>query len=127
MHVSACFHPGFHAIDLGRVLKYSFQIRRIENYDVHRKMFDTINLAFTKKGTFLYNENKIGFFFKKGCFIGPKISDFGPESAQRGCFPSLGASVVYVFDRAANICVRTEVAAQQGLFEDQFWYHSNDV
>ena len=31
-----------------RVFKYSFQIRRNEKYDVHRKMFDTLNFAFTK-------------------------------------------------------------------------------
>ena len=26
--VSACFHPGFHTLNMGRVFKYSFQIRR---------------------------------------------------------------------------------------------------
>ena len=37
LHVSACFHSGFHTLDLGRVLQFSFQIRRNEKYDVHGK------------------------------------------------------------------------------------------
>ena len=37
LHVSACFHPGFHTLNLGRVSKYSFQIRHNEKYDVRRK------------------------------------------------------------------------------------------
>ena len=67
-------------------------------------MFDTINIAFTKRYFILYNENKIAFCFKKGCFIGPKNQRFRLkkgcfsrlESAKGGYFSSLGTSVVYV-------------------------------
>ena len=54
LHVSACFHSGFHTVDLERVFKYSFQIRRNEKYDVHGKnVKNTINLAFTKRVLYL--------------------------------------------------------------------------
>ena len=46
-------------------------------------MFDTINLAFTKGYFILYNENKITFCFKKGCFIGPQNQRF---RLKKGCF-----------------------------------------
>ena len=37
LHVSVCFNSGVHTLDLGRVFKYSFQIRRDEKYDEHGK------------------------------------------------------------------------------------------
>ena len=37
LHASACFHSGFHTLDLRRVFKYSFQIRRIEKYEYTEK------------------------------------------------------------------------------------------
>ena len=37
LHVSASLYSGFHTLDLWRVFKYSFQIRRNEKYDVHVK------------------------------------------------------------------------------------------
>ena len=62
-------------------------------------------ISLSQKGHFiLYDENKIAFYFKKGCFIVPQNQRFRlkkgsfscPESAKRGCFPNLGTSVVYV-------------------------------
>ena len=66
------FSFGFHTLDLRRGFGYSFQIRRHEKFDVHGKMFDTINLAFTKEGTFSYTAKKNAFCFNKECFIGPQ-------------------------------------------------------
>ena len=108
LHVSVCFHPGFHTLHMGRVFKYSFQIRRNAKYDVQSKdalcFIQLISLS--QIGYFiLYDENEIAFCFKKGCFIGPQNQRFRlkkgrvffrPESAKRGCFPRLGTSVVYV-------------------------------
>ena len=78
MHVSACFPSGSHTLDLGWVFEYSYQIRRHEKYDVHGKMFDTVNLPLTKRVLYLiwYNENKIAFCYKKGCFIEPQNQRF---------------------------------------------------
>ena len=62
-------------------------------------------ISLSQKGCFvLYNENKIVFYFKKGCFIGPQNQPFRlkkgsfsqPESAKRGCFPNLGTSAALV-------------------------------
>ena len=96
------FSSGFSYIRLGRVFRHLFQIRRNENYYVHGKMFATINFVSQKGFFILNNENKIAFYFKKGCFIGRQNQRFclkkgyfsRPESAKRGCFSSLGTSVV---------------------------------
>ena len=95
LHASACYHSGFHTLDLGRVFKYSFQIRRIEKYDVHGKKYYTQLISLSQKEYFiLFNGNIIAFCFKKGCLIGPQNHRFRlkercfsrPESAKRGVF-----------------------------------------
>ena len=99
LHVSAWFHT----LDLGRVFKYSFQITHNEKHAVHRKIFDTINPAFTKGYFILYNDNKIAFCYKKERFIGPQNQRFRlkkgcfslPKSAKGGYSSSLGTSMVY--------------------------------
>ena len=76
--MSACFHSGFHTLNLERVFEYSFQVRRNEKYDVHRKMFDTMNLGFTKKGILCHiTKIELRFAFKRGVLLDLKISDFG--------------------------------------------------
>ena len=93
---------------VGRVSEYSFKVRHNEKYDVHRKkLFDTINLAFTTKVTLSYiMKIKSRFALKKEYFIEPqnpwfrlkKGCFYRPESAKRKrrCFRSLGRSMVYV-------------------------------
>ena len=65
LHVSACFHPGFHTLDLGRVFKYPFQIRHNEKCDIGRK--NTINFAFTKR--------VLCHSVEKGVFFSPRIRE----------------------------------------------------
>ena len=78
----------FHTLDLGRVFKYSFQIRHNEKYDVHRKIFDTINPAFTKRYCILYNENKIArFALKRDVLLDLKIGDFSWKSVPQHVYP----------------------------------------
>ena len=90
LHVSACFHPDFHTLDLGRVFRYSFQIRRIEKYYVHGK---NVWYSFTNRGTLSYIMKKNAFYPKKGLFLlDLKISDFGwkrglfvVQNPRKGC------------------------------------------
>ena len=89
---SACFHPGFHKLDLGRVPRHSFQIRRGEKYT--EEMVDAINLAFTKS-TFSYiMKIKSHLTLKRGVLLDLKISDFGWK---RGLFLVLNPRKGVVF------------------------------
>ena len=76
----------------------------LKNTKYTEKMFVRL-ISLSQKGYFiLYNEDKIAFCFKKGCFIALQKQRFRlkngcfprPESAKRVYFSSLGTSVVYI-------------------------------
>ena len=76
---------------------------------------------------FLYNENKITYFFKSRWFIWPQNQRFWlkngcfcrPQFANRGRFPSLGTSMVYVLVGSGRLGTASIWLGPAGLLTDR--------